>query len=84
MAAHMTKKVYERVLGTLSTIADEQCVTYEVRLGWEFVGDCVSKISLAPGSSVPDGDTYTLRYEYHGQRFEERGLRVQLATLLGK
>ena len=84
MAEHMTKKVYERVLGTLSTIADGQCVIYEVRLGLEVADDCVSKVNLAPGSTVPDGDTYTLRYEYHGQRFEESGLRVRLATLLGK
>ena len=84
MAEHMTNRVYERILGTLSTIADGQSVTYEVRLGLEVADDCVSKVSLAPGSNLPDGDNYTLRYEYHGQRFEESGVRVQLATLLGK
>lgn len=89
----MTKKVYERVLGTLSTTADERDVTYEVQLGLEvaqlsdpdgLADERISKVSLAPGSNVPDGSSYTLRYEYRGQRFEEIGLRVHLGTLLAE
>jgi len=86
----MSKRL-DRIPGTLSTLINEQYVTYNVQLDLEvaqlrdqrgLVDEAISKVSLAPGSKAPDGGPYTLRYTYSGKKHEAIGLRVNLGVLL--
>jgi hypothetical protein len=87
----MSNKIFERIPGTLSTLVNDEYVTYDVQLDLEVAqlrgqggleNAAISKVSLAPGSVVPDGRPYTLRYTYRGKKYENVGLRVHLGVLL--
>jgi hypothetical protein len=85
----VSKITFDRVDGTLGTLVNDEYVNYPVKLDLEvkqLVGrdgvedEEISKVSLA--SSVPDASPYTLRYSYHGKKYEQTGLRVDHGVLL--
>jgi len=83
--------VLAKVQGTLSTLVNEQYVTYNVTFDIEVKqlrgsrgveDEAVSRVSLVPGHNVPDGSPYTARYSYHGRNYDSPGLRVNGGQLL--
>jgi hypothetical protein len=85
----MSETFFDRIDGTLSTLANDVYKNYQVTLDIEgkrlrgaggVEDEAISKVTLA--SRVPDGSPYTLRYSYHGKKYEQIGLRVDGGILL--
>lgn len=87
----MTKLVFDRVPATLSKLVNDRYVTYQVLLDLEVrqvygqngvEHEAIAKSQMVAGTAPPDGGPYTLRYAYHGQRYEQIGMRMQFGRLL--
>jgi hypothetical protein len=84
--------VLAQVQGTLSTLVNEQYITYNVTFDLEIKqlrssrggidDEAIARVSLARGHSAPDGSPYTARYSYRGRKYESTGLRVEGGQLL--
>jgi hypothetical protein len=84
----------EPVAGKLSMLMQDKCVTYDVQLNlmirdvWRKGGGLlrveIANVSLAAGSTVPDGGPYTLSYLYCGKPYEQTGLRVHGGRLVAE